>query len=233
MDTAEVNQIWKQLQEQISASQFESSLPIAFYLALGGGLSLYLRFLYNRFSRTPSGSDSLARVFPLLTLATVGVIVVVKSSVALSLGLVGALSIVRFRTAIKEPEELVGLFLCIAVGLALGAEQTLLALILVAVATVFILGMHFAGGKGRRQCLALTITGDSGLFKDPENGVLAAVAEIVGDHSLQRLDLNRDAGQMRITLPAARPQETTSLIAKLQERLPECEFSYVDVSATL
>lgn len=50
----------------------------------------------------------------------------VESSLALSLGLVGALSIVRFRAAIKEPEEIVYLFFCIALGLALGAEYYML-----------------------------------------------------------------------------------------------------------
>ena len=49
---------------------------------------------------------------------------VVKSSLALSLGLVGALSVIRFRTPIKEPEELVYLFLAIALGLGYGAGQT-------------------------------------------------------------------------------------------------------------
>ena len=51
------------------------------------------------------------------------IITIVKSSIALSLGLVGALSIVRFRAAIKEPEELTFLFICIAIGVGLGAGQ--------------------------------------------------------------------------------------------------------------
>ena len=53
------------------------------------------------------------------------IITIVKSSLALSLGLVGALSIVRFRAAIKEPEELTYLFLNIAIGLGFGADQRL------------------------------------------------------------------------------------------------------------
>ena len=56
-------------------------------------------------------------------ITTTIVITIVKSSLALSLGLVGALSIVRFRAAIKEPEELVYLFLVIAIGLGCGAGQ--------------------------------------------------------------------------------------------------------------
>ena len=62
-------------------------------------------------------------VLPVICLTTLLVISVVKSSLALSLGLVGALSIVRFRTPIKEPEELAYIFLAIAIGLALGADQ--------------------------------------------------------------------------------------------------------------
>ena len=65
----------------------------------------------------------LGLVLPVICLTTLVVISVVKSSLALSLGLVGALSIVRFRTPIKEPEELAYIFLAIAIGLALGADQ--------------------------------------------------------------------------------------------------------------
>jgi|TARA_B100000768_G_scaffold157489_1_gene155567 hypothetical protein len=61
--------------------------------------------------------------FVILGTTTCIIIVIVKNSLALSLGLVGALSIVRFRAAIKEPEELVYLFLVIAVGLGCGAGQ--------------------------------------------------------------------------------------------------------------
>lgn len=57
------------------------------------------------------------------------VITVVKSSLALSLGLVGALSIIRFRSAIKEPEELTYLFLAISLGLGFGANQTVITII--------------------------------------------------------------------------------------------------------
>ena len=65
----------------------------------------------------------MGHIFPILSSIIFLVILVVKSSLALSLGLVGALSIVRFRTPIKEPEELVYLFLVIAIGLGAGAGQ--------------------------------------------------------------------------------------------------------------
>ena len=230
----EIQKAWQQLQEQISASQFQVTLPIGLYLAIGGILAMYLRFLYNRFSRSASDSETLSRVLPLLTLATIAVIAVVKSSVALSLGLVGALSIVRFRAAIKDPEELVYLFLCIGVGLALGAEQPLLALILVAVATVFILGLHLLGTNRRRHHLLLTVTGDTNKYFDqPGTGVVPAVEELIGKSTLQRMEIGGERSQARFAVPSRNPAEVAGAIAKLRERLPECEFSYVNLSSSL
>lgn len=92
-------------------------------LLLGAVLAMITSWHYERFGRSYSNRTELAWVFPLIVLSVILVISVVKSSLALSLGLVGALSIVRFRTPIKEPEELAYLFVAIAVGLGLGADQ--------------------------------------------------------------------------------------------------------------
>ena len=225
---------WKALESSISIAENVPVLAIAVYMVLGGLLALYLRFLYRHCNSSFSGADSVARIFPLLTMVTIGVIAVVKSSLALSLGLVGALSIVRFRAAIKEPEELVYLFLCIGVGLALGAEQPLLAVAMVIVTTVFVLGIHFTTRKSRRQSLLLTITGDSQQqLNDEETGVLAGVNELAGRYTLQRLDLEQERGQMRIAISRRGDADTSKLVAALRERLPECEFSYVNLESTL
>ena len=225
---------WKDFQSSVSIVENIPVLTIAIYMVVGGLLALYIRFLYRRCNTSFSGSDSVARIFPLLTMVTIGVIAVVKSSLALSLGLVGALSIVRFRAAIKEPEELVYLFLCIGIGLALGAEQPLLAVAMVVVTTVFVLGIHFTTGKSRRQSLLLTITGDSRQhFNDEESGVMSVVNELVDRYTLQRLDLEQDRGQVRIAITRRGNAETSVLIASLRERLPGCEFSYVNLESTL
>ena len=80
-------------------------------------------------SRSLNDKEHFSEIFVPLAIITTLVITVVKFSLALSLGLVGALSIVRFRAAIKEPEELVYLFFVIGIGLANGANQFLVALI--------------------------------------------------------------------------------------------------------
>ena len=77
-------------------------------------------------ARSLTGRQHVAPIIPIMSLITFLIIMVVKSSLALSLGLVGALSIVRFRTPIKEPEELVYLFLSISLGLGFGAGLTLI-----------------------------------------------------------------------------------------------------------
>lgn len=116
------------------------SLPILLLnLSLGIGLSLIVALYYVRYGTSLSNRSQFAPILPLLTLITLLVITIVKSSLALSLGLVGALSIVRFRTAIKDPEELIFLFLAIAIGLGMGADQRIPTLAAVAFIMVYLL----------------------------------------------------------------------------------------------
>jgi hypothetical protein len=89
-------------------------------------LAFILSQIYVRFGNAISNRKAFARNFVVLAITTMFIISVVKTSLALSLGLVGALSIVRFRSAIKEPEELTYLFLTIAIGLGCGAGLTIL-----------------------------------------------------------------------------------------------------------
>ena len=70
---------------------------------------------------------------------TAGIILAVQSSIVISLGMVGALSIVRFRTAIKEPMDLCFLFWSIAVGICCGAHMTEVALVLSAILTLLVI----------------------------------------------------------------------------------------------
>ena len=102
-------------------------------------LCSFIAFYYKKYGQSNSNRSKFANIFLTLGLTTFLVITIVKSSIALSLGLVGALSIVRFRAAIKEPEELTFLFLSIGVGLATGANQPILA----SIAIVFILIILF------------------------------------------------------------------------------------------
>jgi len=112
-----------------SEASYINPLNLLFNLCLTAFLSYLLGLIFIRFGKSISNKASLASSFPMLSITTMIIITVVKSSLALSLGLVGALSIVRFRTPIKEPEELTYLFLAIVLGLSIGADQQLVAII--------------------------------------------------------------------------------------------------------
>tara|TARA_B100001971_G_C18123218_1_gene500585 strand:+ start:181 stop:864 length:684 start_codon:yes stop_codon:yes gene_type:complete len=85
--------------------------------------SFILMYVYRRKSNSLSSKIQLSLIIPLICNITFLVILIVKSSLALSLGLVGALSVIRFRTPVKEPEDLAYLFFAIALGIGYGAMQ--------------------------------------------------------------------------------------------------------------
>jgi uncharacterized membrane protein YhiD involved in acid resistance len=230
----ELQEAWTRLAGSVSVHQSGLALTVAIQLLFAGALGLYVRMLFCRTSTSASDTESISRAFPLLTVITAGVIGVVKSSLALSLGFLGALSIVRFRAAIKEPEELVYLFLSVAIGLAIGAEVPLLALLLTVAATVLAVVLRFQYGKSARHSLLLTVTGDS----DDESlhgtsGIFATLTELLGPHTLQRVDMEDGRAQIRLILPRTDARRTTQIIGQLKQRLPGCDFSYVNLDSSL
>ena len=105
-------------------------------------LTYLIKLVYNKYSQSLSNKDYFSKNFVVLGITTCIVITIVKSSLALSLGLVGALSIVRFRTPIKEPEELGYLFLTIAIGLGFGAGFSMHTIIITFAILAY---LYFAG----------------------------------------------------------------------------------------
>lgn len=100
-----------------------------------------LSIVYVHWGSSLSNRRKFAANFMLMTITTTFIILVVRSSVALSLGLVGALSIVRFRTAVKEPEELAYLFFAIGLGIGLGDNQRMITFVALAVG-ILIIGLR-------------------------------------------------------------------------------------------
>ena len=116
-------------------------------------------FFFMIYKKTLTGvlySDGFALTLVGLSLVTTLVIMAVTSNVVLSLGMVGALSIVRFRTAIKEPVEIVFLFWSLAVGIVIGAGMIPLAIIGSAIIGVILL--LFANRKIRKQPYILVVS---------------------------------------------------------------------------
>lgn len=130
-------------------------------LVLAAVLAYILSMVYVRYGRSLSNRGTFSKNFVMIAMTTMVIITIVKSSLALSLGLVGALSIVRFRAAIKEPEELGYLFLNIAVGLGLGANQRLITVsgFFMIIAVIYLL--RFRHDKAEDNSLHLSVSSDN------------------------------------------------------------------------
>jgi len=154
-------------------------------LILSGALALILGWVYVRYGRSLSNRRIFARNFLLTTMTTMLIITIVKSSLALSLGLVGALSIVRFRAAIKEPEELSYLFLAIGIGLGLGANQAVITVTAFAVIVGIMVLRSWWRGSDEKHNLYLTISSHN-----PEKASLGEVVETLKRHC-KAVDMKR------------------------------------------
>lgn len=104
-------------------------------------LALYIFFIYRVLTRKTFYSKTFNISLAALALITAGIILTIQSSIVVSLGMVGALSIVRFRTAIKDPMDLVFLFWSISVGIICGARLYVIAVILSVFVTLVIFAL--------------------------------------------------------------------------------------------
>ena len=184
---------------------------------------------YNTFFPHVSRSQSMGKTLIIIATTTFLVITVVKSSLALSLGLVGALSIIRFRTPIKEPFELSYLFMAIGIGLGFGAEQWQ-PTVLVVVFSLIIL-IFYAKKSKKLVDGSFFIYMDFEPFdndKNIERLLLDIGTSINIDMDLRRLD--HDGGSLRVSINAriSSNEELVKLNKTLKEALNPTRISIVD-----
>ena len=190
-------------------------------------LSVILEFTYIKCARTISNRRQFAGVFLLIAFTTMLIISIVKSSLALSLGLVGALSIVRFRAAIKEPEELAYLFFAISVGLGLGANQTLIVVVAFAVAMLILWGRYFIKNRGsKHQNLYLNFSSTSGTVQLDE--VVAVVEDVFGKFHLKRYDENTDRIEASFLIDSPRPENLSRFKKSVEKYGEGVKVSFVE-----
>lgn len=149
-------------------------------------LSYIMGMIYSKYGNSLSNRKKLIQTFVLIAVTVMLVISIVKSSLALSLGLVGALSIVRFRTAIKEPEELVYFFVAIALGLGMGANQRIVTLLGAIIIIIYIIIQNRKASKSSvQQNLIVSLANVSDKSLDEKK-----ILDILKKHC-SRLDLRR------------------------------------------
>jgi uncharacterized membrane protein YhiD involved in acid resistance len=208
-----------------------SLLDLTINFAIGIVLSGLISIHYSYRAKKRVLRKDIALTLPVIALTTLLVITVVKSSLALSLGLVGALSIVRFRTPIKEPEELAYIFMAISVGLCLGADQREAAIagVLIILTTFSVYSYFPAKDKADSSNLILTFHTPTG--NDSENllseitGYLSARAKEV---NIRRIDDQSDQFSLTCIANFKGLEDIEAFLAECRVKFPDSKITLID-----
>jgi hypothetical protein len=189
--------------------------------------SFILSRVYIYWGSSLSNRRKFAANFMLVTATTTFIILVVRSSVALSLGLVGALSIVRFRTAVKEPEELAYLFFAISLGIGLGDNQRLVTLLSLVV-VILLIGLARLLRQSQADVnLHLSVTS-----RAPGKVGMQPIREVLEKHCaklrLIRYDENNDLLETAFVVEFRHISDLERARAALRELSPSMEISFLD-----
>ena len=204
----------------------------ALLINLGAGvlLSLLLRWHFKHFGSTLSNRDEFSQVCPFILLTTILIITVVKSSLALSLGLVGALSIVRFRTPIKEPEELAYLFIAIAMGLGLGADQRIPTLVAGPLILLVMAVFKWNRKESKKKNLYLSL--DWEVTVKETSGLLSRFTDVIKNHvlisDLRRIDVREAGLEATFFIDVQNPDNLSALIDDLQKSFSGIGVTFID-----
>ena len=180
-----------------AGTQAVGPLPFAALLLVSLASSLAIAFLYTVFYASRATGSQVHRAFPLLGMSVTTLFICIQFSLPLSLGLLGALSIVRFRTPIKEPEEVGFVMLVIAVSIAIATFQLLFVAILF-VAAVLALAIQRAvrmlHGAPAGGLIVVSLPGAG-----TAAGASAAVTALVRRHAPKaRLESVAQAGEQTV-----------------------------------
>lgn len=196
-------------------------------LVLAAVFAYVLGVVYIHWGGSLTNRRKFAANFMLLTVTTTFIILVVRSSVALSLGLVGALSIVRFRAAVKEPEELAYLFFAIGIGIGLGDNQRLITLVAMA-AGIALIGLRYLFRRADADVnLHLSVASP-----DPAAVTLEAITETLRRHTakakLLRFDESPGGLEAAFVVEFRRVEDLNGARSALRDLSQALEITFMD-----
>jgi hypothetical protein len=187
-----------------------------------------LAWHFVRYGQVLANKRKLARVMVFISATTLLIITVVRSSLALSLGMVGALSIIRFRTPVKEPEELAYLFLAIATGLGFGADRRWETLVVfVVVLVVMAVRSSLRGGRLPLRTI-LEVDAEGNAEGRALGALLPAVSAHCGHVDLRRVDCQGGSFHASLLVEVATTDRLQALIASVRQALPGASVSVVE-----
>ena len=180
-------------------------------LAIATVLSLYIYFIYKVLTRKTFYNKTFNISLAALALITAGIILTIQSSIVVSLGMVGALSIVRFRTAIKDPMDLVFLFWSISVGIICGARLYVIAVILCVFVTVVLFALDKVPTAKAPKILVVNASDI-----DAEDAILEVVDGLCSYYKVKSRSLSADQLDMVVELRVKEEKELVNGIHELE-----------------
>lgn len=187
-----------------------STLDMAIAMGLAFVLGIFIFFVYKKTYTGVMYSAGFGISLLGLTLVTTLIILAVTSNIILSLGMVGALSIVRFRTAIKEPLDIVFLFWSISAGIVLGAG--LLPLAILGSMFIGIILVIFVNKKSIDSPYILIVSSDSDFTEDE---VLSFIKQSVKRHSVKSKTISNSG--IEFTFEVRLKESSTKFIGQIKD----------------
>lgn len=215
----------------IQLSFFEGIRILLISLILG----LYIRFLYNKFSITYSSRISFGNTILIVVVSVASLIAVVKTSLALSLGLVGALSVVRFRTAVKEPYNLAIMLFAICTGISIGASQFIFALQVIVIGSLAII-YSYKSSRSNKPLFSKSDEIDTISLSFPSNISLSDIYKVLSENTDYYTILSVDQEDNKeLNLVASVKISNQESLSKLKDilfdRYPGSTFSFYNTPA--
>ena len=191
---------------EMSSTQIMVTLGITFVIGV------YIFFVYKMVSRTALYDKSFHISMTLISVITAGIIVAMQSSIVISLGMVGALSIVRFRTAIKNPMDLLFLFWSIGVGIVCGAGMFEIALMMSLMTTIGLLILEYM--PGNKKMYLLIVNGTSAL---KEEDIIEVIKPLVKRCKVKTRNIKKQGCDYIFEVDTNQEKEVVSMLKKIEE----------------
>ncbi len=190
----------------LSTTEIIITLGITFLIAV------YIYFIYRLVTKISFYNKAFHVSMAIISIITAGIIVAMQSSIVISLGMVGALSIVRFRTAIKDPMDLLFLFWSIGTGIICGAGLFEIAIIVALMVTIGIFVLTYL--PDRKKPYLLIINSDS---VDGEEEIIAIVKKASKYYKVKSRNIKKSGMDFIIELHTNQEKEVVRQIAELAQ----------------
>ncbi len=203
--------IKKSVLEGFSYADF-STTKMAVTLGLTFLIAVYIFFVYRFITRNTFYNKNFNITMAIISVVTAGIVIAMQSNFVISLGMVGALSIVRFRTAIKEPMDLLFLFWSIGTGIVCGAGLYELAIVIALVVTFGLLVLQLVPVMASPMLLVIKLNNI-----DKEETVLSTVKKSTQKYKIDSKSITNGRENLIMEIRSKDYSSLTNEISKIEE----------------